>query len=380
MEERTDGELVVGARTGDKEAFGTLVERYQHMAERMAVRMVADDELARELVQESILQAYLSLDYLRNAGSFRSWLCGIVLNVCRSYLRREAINTLSWESLEGGMRVDISTLGTEPDPGMVAEERELHQKVLQAVCALPQAERAATLLFYYGQRSLQEIAALLGISVPAVKVRLHRARERLRDQLWPVYTETELASYITPRRSGMVKVTVEDVRRIKEKENKGYVVVFLVDEAGRRHLPIWIGEGEGMHLAALIRQTQLPRPLTTVLMANLLRASGSDVEDVRIITLKGDVFYAIIKLWTPNGTQEVDARPSDAITLAAHMGRPIYASEEVFTAAGFEADDFLEQVRVTSLEKGQEFTWEESLLTSADAPLKVSTPKCGAKE
>ncbi len=83
----TDAELVVLARLGDKEAFGHLVERYQQMAQHIAMGMLADEDTASELAQEALLRAYLSLGRLRNEESFRSWLYGIVLNVCRSYLR-----------------------------------------------------------------------------------------------------------------------------------------------------------------------------------------------------------------------------------------------------------------------------------------------------
>ena len=72
---------------GDKEAFGLLVERYQQMVGHIANKMIADEWVARELAQEAILQAYLSLNHLKDASRFKSWLYGITLNICRSYLR-----------------------------------------------------------------------------------------------------------------------------------------------------------------------------------------------------------------------------------------------------------------------------------------------------
>src|SRR5690349_9106436 len=77
MKEKTDAELVLLTRAGSREAFGYLVERYQQMVRYIAMRLIAVDEIARELAQEAIVQAYLSLDHLRDPVSFKSWLYGI---------------------------------------------------------------------------------------------------------------------------------------------------------------------------------------------------------------------------------------------------------------------------------------------------------------
>ena len=76
------------------------------------------------------------------------------------------------------------------DPLNIIEERELYRTILQAVQALPPAQRQAALLFYYAQFRLHEIAAILGISVVAVKGRLHKARKQLRKQLLAHYQWT----------------------------------------------------------------------------------------------------------------------------------------------------------------------------------------------
>jgi RNA polymerase sigma factor (sigma-70 family) len=191
----TDAELVALARLGDKGAFGRLVERYQQMARHVAICMVSDEDIARELTQEAMLQAYLSLSHLRDDAAFKSWLYGIVLDVCRSYWRDQK-SVLSWEDLAGGVRFGVLNFSdAAPDPQWAAEERELHRKVLEAVKTLPSASQAATLLFYYESLSLQEIAAILGISVTAVKGRLHKARKRLEEQLSALYSDGETSSH-----------------------------------------------------------------------------------------------------------------------------------------------------------------------------------------
>jgi RNA polymerase sigma factor (sigma-70 family) len=192
---KTDAELVALARRGEREAFGQLVERYERMARRIAFGMVANEEVARELAQEAILAAYLSLAHLRDETRFRSWLYGIVLNVCRSYLRERKGDPCSLEELMevmggmGGMRYDLSLFTQATvDPQRVAEERELQRIVLEAVQHLSPKDRTATLLFYYEQLSLEEIARVSGVSVTAVKGRLHRARKQLRTRLSPLYS------------------------------------------------------------------------------------------------------------------------------------------------------------------------------------------------
>ena len=190
MEERTDADLVGLARSGDKDAFGTLAERHQRMAARVATGMVRDENVALELTQEAILRAYLSLDRLRDGHRFQSWLYGIVLNVCRSHIRDQKVDLLSLEVLSGGFRRAVSPSDTtQLDPDEAAEAKEQHEVVLAAVSELPPRLRAATLLYYYEQLGVREVAAVLGISVAAVKGRLHKARGQLRDRLVPPQPE-----------------------------------------------------------------------------------------------------------------------------------------------------------------------------------------------
>ena len=96
---RGDADLTALARLGNKDAFGELAVRHQTMAERIALRIGAAPDMARELAQEAMIQAYVLLGRLRDDERFQSWLFGIVLNVCRSYLRTRRISHLSIEAL-----------------------------------------------------------------------------------------------------------------------------------------------------------------------------------------------------------------------------------------------------------------------------------------
>ncbi len=328
----TDSELVALARRGDKEAFGELIERYQQMVRRIALGVVAHEEDARELAQEAILQAYLSLDHLRDSTRFKSWLYGIVLNVCRGYIRDQKTDLFSLEAMMGGMHRDVQYFPSGViDPEEIAEQRELHSIVLKAVQDLSPKDRVATLLFYYEQLSLREIAAILGVSIPAVKGRLYRAREQLREWLLTVYADLRSETETKQRRKTMAQVKVAAV--LENAENKHNVVV-LLDEAGRRVLNIWVGAAEGLMIAMGLTEIPPIRPMGIHLMINLLKATGIELEEVRVETLKDDVFYAVTKFRSGDGPYELDARPSDAIALAMLMDKPIYVAEEVLERVG----------------------------------------------
>ncbi len=219
MDDRPDASLVARARAGDKEAFGSLIERHQAMARRVAMGVLGHEDVAREMAQEAMLQTYLSLDRLRDDERFQSWLYGIVLNVCRSFIRDQRVDFLSLEALTGGLRFEaISFGGVEPDPEEMAEACELHETVLRAVDALLPKNRVATLMFYYEQLSVRDIAATLGVSVAAVKTRRHRSRDRLREHLLPLFADHGRTNAEEREDKTMIKVEIADVKVTKAKD------------------------------------------------------------------------------------------------------------------------------------------------------------------
>src|SRR5262249_24214544 len=151
VNDQSDAELVALARVGDKGAFGSLIERYQLMAMRAAMRMVLREEIAQELTQGALLRAYLALKNLRDASTFKSWLYGIVLNVCRAYLRDQKMDLISFEGLADRKNIDSNT-GADPEQ-MVAEV-EVRRRVLEAIQDLSPENKLTVLLFYYNQLSL----------------------------------------------------------------------------------------------------------------------------------------------------------------------------------------------------------------------------------
>jgi RNA polymerase sigma factor (sigma-70 family) len=323
MPQKIDSELVRLARAGDKKAFGDLITRHLPMARRLAQDMVGSAEIAKELAQEAMLQAYLSLGHLREDGHFRSWLGGIVLNVCRSHLREQRREEPLWGDL---------FLLAAPDPHRLVEEKEQQRLIREAISALSPENQAALQRFYYEQWSLREIAADLGISVVAVKGRLHKGRRQLRERLLPLYPQYEAVLPRRHRRKRMVKVTVIGVYMYQEEGKVASHFVLLADDGDRR-LRIWVGQFEAWAISYGLEKAATERPMTMDLMANLLRETGTVLEEVQISALKNETFYATLKLTVGSQQREMDARPSDAIALALHTGSPILVSQEILEQA-----------------------------------------------
>ncbi len=323
MDQKTDAELVAQARRGDKEAFRQLVERYQQMVERIARKMVAEEWIAHELAQEAILQAYLSLDHLRDASRFKSWLYGITLNICRSYLQDQKLDILSLETIMGGMHSDIVTNFDDiVDPQAIAEAHDLHRVVMNAIDGLSSKDKEATLLFYYEQLTLQEIASLSGVSVGTIKGRLHRARKQLQEGL---VTEHVPKRRQIQRKMKMRQVTIDAVR---EHPDTRQCFVVLKDEHDTR-LVIWIGKAEALTIAAGLTEISPPRPMAAHLMASLFEVTGIQLKEARIEACKDDIYYAVITISDASGEHDLDARPSDALALAVLMKRPTYVAEDI---------------------------------------------------
>lgn len=106
------------------------------------------------------------------------------------------------------------------------------------------------------------------------------------------------------------------------------------EEAGKRLVPIWIGQNEATAILLALQDITPPRPMTHDLFKSAIEALGAELVRVEITRVEGGTFFAIIVLSGPGGsTREVDARPSDSIALAVRTGAPIFMSEQVLQEA-----------------------------------------------
>src|SRR5262249_3900538 len=130
------------------------------------------------------------------------------------------------------------------------------------------------------------------------------------------------------RENVMIAVTIGDVVAIRY-EDGIRCVILLLDERGERALPIWISPLEAENLGRGLYGLATARPLTFNFMASLLEASGAQLDEVRVDTLKDNVYYAVAKVHSKAGTREIDARPSDALSLAVLTHSPMFVSPEI---------------------------------------------------
>jgi bifunctional DNase/RNase len=129
----------------------------------------------------------------------------------------------------------------------------------------------------------------------------------------------------------MVKVTA--IHAVKNEGNENYILM-LLDQPGRRVLPIWVGAHEGEHILLQLRRFPTSRPVTFRFVTDLLATTDVKLQEVRIDALKDDVFYATAIIHNKHGWHEIDARPSDAIALALYTDTPLYIAAEVMTRVG----------------------------------------------
>ena len=169
-----DEKLVAQTLSGDRDAFGVLVHKYQEMVYAYVFHKVNNEADAQDITQEIFLRAYRHLNKLRHPHQFRSWLYTIMSNECNRWFARVTKIRQRETSLETATDDDlrIESEHTAPTEGWEVD-------LEQAISRLPSDSRVAVSMFYMSDCSLKEISEFLGISVNTVKVKLHRARQQL---------------------------------------------------------------------------------------------------------------------------------------------------------------------------------------------------------
>lgn len=184
---KTDEALLEAARAGDREALEELLERHQAQVYRFGVRMCGHPEDARDVLQETLLAMARGVKDFRGASSLSTWLYTIARSFCIKRRRRSKLAPALERSLETDAAADVAGLA---DPGKGPEEALMGKRIEQALAAaiaeLTPAHREVLVLRDIEGLTAPEVAEVIGISVSAVKSRLHRARTAIRDQMAPV--------------------------------------------------------------------------------------------------------------------------------------------------------------------------------------------------
>jgi RNA polymerase sigma-70 factor (ECF subfamily) len=186
----SDADVIASARKGDHEAFRVLVERYQERAYRLALRVLRDEEAARDVVQEGFLKVYRSLDRFEGRSSFYTWLYRVVMNLCLDAKRRDRSGrhaewdeTVPMEVDPGGADAVTELAREHSSPSGQLERKELRAVVADAIEKLPDDARQTLVLREVEGLSYAEIAKCLGVPKGTVMSRLHNARKRVKEIL-----------------------------------------------------------------------------------------------------------------------------------------------------------------------------------------------------
>ncbi len=182
--ERLDEEktCIVQAQQGDEDAFTRLVTHYQQPVYNLCYRMLANAGSAEDAAQESFLRAYQNLHRYDPKRSFTTWLLSIAAHYCIDTLRRKRLPAFSLHDDDGAPREYIAD-ARAVSPEKAALDRDRQAYIASLLGELNELDRAAIILRYWQDASEAEIAETLGLTVSAVKSRLHRARRKL-GELW----------------------------------------------------------------------------------------------------------------------------------------------------------------------------------------------------
>lgn len=168
---RSDAELLEASRRGERDAFAALIERYQGVVAAVSYSRTGDRALSEDVAQDTFIAAWRQLGQLREPSRLRSWLCGIARNLARKARRRSAREA----------PLDHPLVFEGANPFDAAAEAESERVVRDALLRVPDTYRDVLVLYYRDQRSVRDVAVVLGITEAAALQRLARGRQYLAD-------------------------------------------------------------------------------------------------------------------------------------------------------------------------------------------------------
>jgi RNA polymerase sigma-70 factor (ECF subfamily) len=177
---QSEADLIAAAQAGDRGAFDHLVRATYADTYTLAYRLTGNEEDARDVAQEAYLRAYRAIDRFRGDAQFSTWMYRITANCAATYLGRRSRHR--HDVLDD--TVPLADPRTDHDPQLRADASDLRNRLARALDDLPPRLRSVVVLRDIYDLPHESIAAELGISESAAKVRLHRARNKLREQVF----------------------------------------------------------------------------------------------------------------------------------------------------------------------------------------------------
>jgi RNA polymerase sigma-70 factor (ECF subfamily) len=175
-----DSEIIQRVLQGDHQSYAEIVKRYQNFVFSITLRYTDNREDAEEISQDVFVKAYRSLSDFRGASKFSTWLYTIVTTSCITFLRKKKLDTHSLDNER------VFELADSQDSGFRANQVEQKSRIAMvndAIKLLNPDDAKMITLFYKGEQTLEEIGQIMGIEPNAAKVRLHRARQRLKEKM-----------------------------------------------------------------------------------------------------------------------------------------------------------------------------------------------------
>lgn len=176
----SDIELIEQVLAGNQAAYADLVKRHQRFVFTLAMRFAKRREDAEEIAQDCFIKAYRSLASFQRQSKFSTWLYSIVYTTAMTFLRKKRVDTDSIDDENTYIQVENQSSGYDVNN---AENRSRSFYLNQAIEQLLPDDATIITLFYKGEQSLEEIGQALGMEANTVKVKLFRARQRLKEKL-----------------------------------------------------------------------------------------------------------------------------------------------------------------------------------------------------
>ena len=175
-----DEEIISRILKGEQPAFTILVEKYQNYVFTLVLRFTENREDAEEIAQDVFVKAYRSLADFRGESKFSTWLFTITRTTCLSFLRKKKLDTLSLDNERTGLQVENRESGFNAN---LVEQKSRHTMLSQAISMLSVDDAQVLNLFYKAEQTLDEIGKIMRLDPNTIKVKLHRARQRLREKM-----------------------------------------------------------------------------------------------------------------------------------------------------------------------------------------------------
>jgi RNA polymerase sigma factor (sigma-70 family) len=176
----SDIELIEQTLAGNQAAYADLVKRHQRFVFTLAMRFAKGREDAEEIAQDCFVKAYRNLAGFQQQSKFSTWLYSIVYTTAMTFLRKKRIDTSSIDDDEGYIQIENKPSAYDAHN---IENKSRSFYLNQAIEQLLPDDATIITLFYKGEQSLDEIAIAMGMEANTVKVKLFRARQRLKEKL-----------------------------------------------------------------------------------------------------------------------------------------------------------------------------------------------------